>query len=52
LFVTGLRWGDTRRFGKPGAETPAATRSRTRNWLPYPDAERLSNPNTPPDPAS
>lgn len=52
LFVTGLRWGDTRRFGKPGAETPAATRSRTRNWLPYPDAERLSNPNTPANPAN
>jgi hypothetical protein len=50
LFVTGLRWGDTRRFGKPGAETPDATRSRTRNWFPYPDAERLSNPNTPADP--
>jgi hypothetical protein len=52
LFVTGLRWGDTRRFGKPGAETDAATRSRTRNWLPFPDAERLSNPNTPADPAN
>lgn len=52
LFVTGLRWGDTRRFGKAGAETDAATRSRTRNWLPYPDNERLSNPNTPPDPAN
>ncbi len=52
LFVTGLHWGDTRRFGKPGAETPAATRSRTRNWLPYPDAERTSNPNTPADPAN
>lgn len=51
LFGTGLRWGDTRRFGKPGAETDPATRSRTRNWLPYPDAERLSNPNTPADPA-
>jgi hypothetical protein len=51
LFVTGLRLGDTRRFGKPGAETPTATRSRTRNWLPYPDAERLSNPNTPADPS-
>jgi hypothetical protein len=50
LFVTGLRWGDTRRFGKPGAETDPATRSRTRNWLPYPDAERNSNPNTPADP--
>ncbi|MDZ7359772.1 MAG: RagB/SusD family nutrient uptake outer membrane protein [candidate division KSB1 bacterium] len=51
LFVTGLRWGDTRRFGKAGAETDPATRSRTRNWLPYPDAERAANPNTPPDPA-
>jgi hypothetical protein len=51
LFVTGLRWGDTRRFGKPGAATDPATRSRTRDWLPYPDAERLSNPNTPADPA-
>lgn len=51
LLVTGLRLGDTRRFGKPGAETAPATRSRLRNWLPYPDAERLSNPNTPADPA-
>ncbi|MBI3788709.1 MAG: RagB/SusD family nutrient uptake outer membrane protein [Ignavibacteriales bacterium] len=51
LFITGTRLGDTRRFGKPGAETAPATRSRTRNWLPYPDAERLSNPNTPADPA-
>jgi hypothetical protein len=46
-----VRWGDTRRFGKPGAETDPATRSRTRNWLPYPDAERAANPNTPADPA-
>ncbi len=50
LFITGVRWGDTRRFGKPGAETDPATRSRTRNWLPYPDSERASNPNTPADP--
>lgn len=49
LFISGSRLGDTRRFGKPGAET--GTPSRTRNWLPYPDAERLSNPNTPADPA-
>lgn len=48
LFISGSRLGDTRRFGKPGAET--GTPSRTRNWLPYPDAERLSNPNTPADP--
>jgi hypothetical protein len=52
LFVSGLRLGDTRRFGKPGAETDPATRSRTRNWLPYPDAERAANPNTPADPAN
>ncbi|MBI3587100.1 MAG: RagB/SusD family nutrient uptake outer membrane protein [Ignavibacteriales bacterium] len=52
LFISGTRLGDTRRFGKPGAETGAATRSRTRNWLPYPDGERLSNPNTPADPAN
>jgi len=51
LFIGHLRLGDTRRFGKPGAETGPTTRSRTRNWLPFPDAERLANPNTPPDPA-
>jgi hypothetical protein len=51
LFIGHLRLGDTRRFGKPGAETAPATRSRTRNWLPYPDTERLANPNTPADPA-
>lgn len=43
LFETGLALGDSRRFNQPNA-------SRTRNWLPYPDAERLSNPNTPADP--
>lgn len=51
LFVTGLRLGDTRRFGKPGPETAPATPSRLRNWLPFPDTERLSNPNTPADPS-
>jgi len=51
LFIGHLRLGDTRRFGKPGAETGPTTRSRTRNWLPYPDTERLANPNTPGDPA-
>lgn len=50
LFIGHLRLGDTRRFGKPGAETGTTTRSRTRNWLPFPDAERLANPNTPADP--
>jgi hypothetical protein len=51
LFIGHLRLGDTRRFNKPGAETGTTTRSRTRNWLPFPDAERLANPNTPSDPA-
>ncbi|MGH2568835.1 MAG: RagB/SusD family nutrient uptake outer membrane protein [Bacteroidota bacterium] len=51
MFISGTRLGDTRRFGKPGAETGAATRSRNRNWLPYPDGEALANPNTPPQPA-
>ena len=51
LFITGLRWGDSRRFGKPGPEVePPSARSRTRNWFPYPDAERLANPNVPTDP--
>jgi hypothetical protein len=50
LFVSGTRLGDTRRFGKPGAETGAATRSRNRNWFPYPDTEVLANPNTPAQP--
>jgi len=44
LFITGLLLGDSRRFGKPQGD-------RTRNWLPFPDNERLSNPNTPADPA-
>lgn len=44
LFISGLLLGDSRRFGKPQAD-------RTRNWLPFPDTERLSNPNTPSDPA-
>ncbi len=48
LFITGLRWGDSRRFGKAGPTDPTPT--RTRNWFPYPDQERLSNPNTPADP--
>lgn len=44
LLITGQLLGDSRRFGRPQAE-------RTRSWLPYPDNERLSNPNTPQDPA-
>jgi hypothetical protein len=53
LFMLGTRLGDTRRFNKQPADLaiPKAQWSRTRNWFPYPDTERLSNPNTPPDPS-
>jgi starch-binding outer membrane protein, SusD/RagB family len=42
LFLTGLRWGDLRRFERSDQATVA--------WLPYPFAERVTNPNTPPNP--
>jgi hypothetical protein len=42
LFLTGQRWADLRRFGRI-AEARAA-------WLPYPEQERASNPNTPANP--
>jgi hypothetical protein len=53
LFMLGTRLGDTRRFNKQAADLaiPKAQWSRTRNWFPYPDTERLSNPNTPSDPS-
>jgi hypothetical protein len=53
LFMLGTRLGDTRRFNKQPADLaiPKAQWSRTRNWFPYPDTERLSNPNTPADPS-
>lgn len=53
LFMLGTRLGDTRRFNKQAADLaiPKTQWSRTRNWFPYPDTERLSNPNTPPDPS-
>jgi len=53
LFMLGTRLGDTRRFNKQPADLaiPKAQWSRTRNWFPYPDIERLSNPNTPADPS-
>lgn len=49
LFISGVRWGDSKRFAKAGPNDPSPT--RTRNYFPYPDAERLSNPGTPVDPA-
>ena len=50
LFMTGLRFEDSRRFGRPSPPTSLAERSR--NFYPYPDQERLTNPNTPTDPTN
>ncbi len=44
LFLSGLRIEDSRRFGRPASE-------RTRDFYPYPLAERNNNLNTPADPA-
>ena len=49
LFLTGQRLEDSRRFGRPAP--PANLTERNRNFYPYPDQERLTNPNTPADPA-
>jgi hypothetical protein len=54
LYLTGLRMPDSRRFGRPAPPTtgtPPATAERTRNFYPYPQQERLTNPNVPADPA-
>jgi hypothetical protein len=50
LFMTGMRWEDSRRLGQPGPSSDPFQRNR--NFYPYPDQERLNNPNTPADPAS
>lgn len=49
LFLTGQKVEDSRRFERPGP--PGSTAERNRNFYPYPDQERLNNPNTPADPA-
>ncbi|WP_435622848.1 hypothetical protein [Flagellimonas sp.] len=53
LLFTGMSLEDSRRFGRPepsGASMNFAE-ERNRNFYPYPDLERNSNPNTPADPA-
>jgi hypothetical protein len=42
LFLSGLSWADLRRFGRTADARVA--------WLPYPEQERASNPNTPANP--
>ncbi|PKV76028.1 RagB/SusD family nutrient uptake outer membrane protein [Pontibacter ramchanderi] len=49
LYLSGQKWEDSRRFGRPGP--PDNLGERNRNFYPYPDQERRNNPNTPNDPA-
>lgn len=49
LFLSGQELEDSRRFGRPGPNTPGEERNR--NFYPYPLIERDNNPNTPADPA-
>ena len=49
LYLSGLRLEDSRRFARPAP--PANMMERNRNFYPYPDQERLNNPNIPEDPA-
>jgi starch-binding outer membrane protein, SusD/RagB family len=50
LYLAGTRWEDSRRLNRPGP--PGNLEERNRNFFPYPDQERLNNPNTPADPAN
>ncbi|WP_379084564.1 RagB/SusD family nutrient uptake outer membrane protein [Pedobacter sp. UC225_65] len=49
LYLTGQRLEDSRRFERPAPPTDISERNR--NFYPYPDQERITNPNTPADPA-
>ena len=53
LFLTGLSLEDSRRLGRPEPSGNAMNydEERNRNFYPYPDIERNSNPNTPEDPS-
>ena len=53
LFLTGLSLEDSRRFNRPEPSGGAMNfdEERNRNFYPYPDRERNSNPNTPDDPS-
>lgn len=48
LYLSGLKWEDTRRFNRPAP--PTNNTERNRIFYPYPDQERINNPNTPADP--
>ncbi|MDA6069705.1 RagB/SusD family nutrient uptake outer membrane protein [Flavobacterium sp. AC] len=48
MYMSSLKFEDSRRFERPAAGTTGAERNR--NWYPYPDSERNNNSNTPADP--
>lgn len=52
LFMTGLRFDDMRRLGRPepSGANPPLDAERNRIWYPYTTQERQNNPNTPPNP--
>jgi tetratricopeptide (TPR) repeat protein len=50
LYMSGLRFEDSRRFNRPGPGE--AGEERNRNWYPYPSSERINNTSTPADPAN
>ena len=53
LFLTGMRFEDSKRF-HPNFVVPSAANTnneRNRNFYPYPTIERENNPNTPADPS-
>lgn len=51
LFLSGTSLDDSRRFNRPEPPTTVNLDSeRNRNFYPYPETERLNNPNTPPNP--
>ncbi|PKA97716.1 putative outer membrane starch-binding protein [Flavobacteriaceae bacterium MAR_2009_75] len=53
LFLTGLSLEDSRRFDRPEPSETAMNydEERNRNFYPYPETERNSNPNTPNNPS-
>lgn len=49
LFLSGMRFEDARRLGRP-APSQGFQSERNRNYYPYPQQERINNPNTPENP--
>lgn len=49
LFLSGMRLEDARRLGRPAPQRGFQS-ERNRNYYPYPQQERINNPNTPENP--